>query len=46
MTIQGKTRSESEQAPNKPLLSVLCHQQLKGYRPAPERLIKKFEYSY
>ena len=37
MTIHEKMRIKTKS--NKPLLSVLCHQQLKGCKPAPENLI-------
>lgn len=43
MTIQEKIKIRSK--PNTPLLSVLCRQQPKGCKPAPESLIKEIEYS-
>jgi len=43
LTINEKNRIITK--PNKPLLSVLCHQQLRGCKPAPEKLIIQI-YSY
>lgn len=42
MIIQEKIKIKSK--PNTPLLSVLCRQQLKGCKSAPESSIKQIEY--